>query len=122
MNGQKSQLLPVREYEVIEIKPILYFQENFLFIQKVEEQPSDCDVSHSMNKWLPHGWDKIAYSGEEKFGSVVPPDNTIGQVNGKWIHADHNEKSCPFLIFPYINNQIKYSQEQHTQTTNPTNE
>jgi len=75
-----------------------------------------------MDKWRPHGRDKIAYSGKEKFGSVVPTDDAISQIDGERIHADHNKKSSPFQILPHINDQIKNSQQQHTQTSNPTNE
>ena len=47
-------------------------------------------------------------------------NDRICKVNGYWIHSNNYKKERPFFEIPYINNQVKETEEQEAYTAHKT--
>jgi len=90
------------------INRCLYFDKNFLFIQKIQEKPANCDERDSIQKLRPTFRKEINETAKNKIGSKPEIDNRLRHIYCYGIQPDDRKEKRP----PTVSLNIYYPVEQ----------
>src|SRR6266511_3923077 len=90
----------------------LQAQEDFFAVEKMAEPDATAQADQGNDQIAETGGDGLVQksfhvAAGQSQSQAVEADNVVGNVNGKRVHPDPNERLAPFLIFPDIDHQVE---------------